>query len=48
LHQHRREKGLLITEELPKLEKLIRKGKKATQEIIDDRTTKVRKKSFMS
>ncbi|CAL8463075.1 g2609 [Coccomyxa elongata] len=38
----RREKGLLLTEELPKLEKLVKKGKKVTQEIIDDRLSKVR------
>ena len=37
----RREKGLLLTEELPKLEKLVKKGKKVTQEIIDDRLSKV-------
>ncbi|EIE27389.1 hypothetical protein COCSUDRAFT_39074 [Coccomyxa subellipsoidea C-169] len=38
----RREKGLLLSEELPKLEKLVKKGKKVTQEIVDDRLGKVR------
>jgi hypothetical protein len=33
---------LLLTEELPKLEKLVKKGKKVTQEIVDDRVGKVR------
>lgn len=33
---------MLLTEELPKLEKLVKKGKKVTQEIVDDRLGKVR------
>lgn len=37
----RRDKGALLIEEVPKLEKLVRKGKKITQEIIDDRSAKV-------
>lgn len=36
----RREKAVLLTEELPKLEKLVKKGKKLTPEIIEDRLQK--------
>ena len=36
----RREKAVLLAEELPKLEKLVRKGMKLTPEIIEDRLQK--------
>lgn len=32
---------MLLEQELPKLDKLVRKGKNVTKEIIDDRTAKV-------
>lgn len=37
----RRAKQMLLEQELPKMEKLVRKGKNVTKEIIDDRTAKV-------
>lgn len=42
----RREKGVLLNEELQKLEKLVKKGKKVTQEIIYDRLAKVTSKDL--
>ena len=41
-HFHRRDKAFLLMEELPKLEKLVKKGKKLTPEIIEDRQQKAR------
>ena len=39
-HLPRRAKGQVLTEELPKLDKLVKRGKKLTDEIIEDRLAK--------